>query len=152
MPDFTVDIGGPDALSKNLNRAKDNIDGALKAMEDIGPDSVAPDDLDDACAEFRGDRERGIKKLGERVGKITDALGTATGKYIEFEAALQENLTKMQHAIESGSAGNLLRRAWDPHPQQPVRPDDRQRGLAWPDLQSRSRQPRSSGHAGRADD
>jgi hypothetical protein len=74
-------------------------------MEDIGADSVAPDDLDDACAEFREDRERGIKKLGERVGKITDALGTAKGKYIEFEAALQENLTKMQHAIESGSAG-----------------------------------------------
>jgi hypothetical protein len=85
MPDFTVDIGGPDALSKNLNRAKDNIDGALKAMEDIGPDSVAPDDLDDACAEFREDWVRGIKKLGERVGKITGALGTATGKYIEFE-------------------------------------------------------------------
>jgi hypothetical protein len=54
---------------------------------------------------FREDWERGIKKLGERVGKITDALGTAKGKYIEFEAALQENLTKMQHAIESGSAG-----------------------------------------------
>jgi hypothetical protein len=85
MPDFTVDIGGPDALSKNLNRAKDNIDGALKAMEDIGPDSVAPDDLDDACAEFREAWVRGIKKLGERVGKITGALGTATGKYIEFE-------------------------------------------------------------------
>ena len=88
-----------------MNCAKDNIDGALKAMEDIGPDSVAPDDLDDACAEFREDWERGIKKLGECVGKITEALGTAKGKYAEFEAALQENLTKMQHAIESGSAG-----------------------------------------------
>jgi hypothetical protein len=32
MPDFTVNIGGLDALSKNLNRAEDNIDGAVKAV------------------------------------------------------------------------------------------------------------------------
>jgi hypothetical protein len=105
MSEFTVDIGGLDALGKNLNRAKENIDGALKAMEDIGPDSVGPDELDDACAEFREDWERGIKKLGECVGKITDALGTAKGKYAEFETALQDNLTKMKHAVESGTAG-----------------------------------------------
>jgi hypothetical protein len=55
MPDFTVDIHGLDAMHKNLERAKDNTASALKSMEDIGPDSIGPDDLDDACADFRED-------------------------------------------------------------------------------------------------
>jgi len=37
MPDFTVDIGGLDALGKNLDRTVDNIDQAIVRMEDIGP-------------------------------------------------------------------------------------------------------------------
>lgn len=64
MSDLTVAIDGWDALGKNLERAKENLDGALEAMEDIGPDSIGPDDLDDACAEFRDDWERGLDKVG----------------------------------------------------------------------------------------
>ncbi|QWF84219.1 hypothetical protein [Amycolatopsis sp. CA-230715] len=105
MPDFTVDIGGLDVLGKNLNRAKENLDGALKSMEDIGPDSIGPDDLDEACADFREDWERGIRKMGDCVAKITEALGAAKGKYADFENSLRDNLTKMAQKVEAGSAG-----------------------------------------------
>lgn len=105
MPDFTVDIDGLDALGKNLERAKENLDGALKAMEDIGPDSIGPDDLDDACAEFRDDWERGLDKVGECVQKITDALKQARKNYAEIENALTDGFTKMRETVETRPQG-----------------------------------------------
>lgn len=105
MSDFTVSIDGLTGLTKNLGRAKENIDGALKAMEDIGPDSIGPDDLDEACAEFRDDWQRGISKIGEAVDKITGALGKTRDTYAEIENALDEGFRKMQDAIASGTAG-----------------------------------------------
>lgn len=116
MTDFTVDIGGLDALEKNLVRAKDNLGDALKSMEDIGPDSIGPDDLDEACADFREDWERGIKKIGECVGKITEALSAAKGKYAEFENAIEQNLAKMQHSIEVGTPGQPAPPSMGPTP------------------------------------
>ena len=105
MSDFTVSIEGLTGLNKNLERAKENIDGALKAMEDIGPDSIGPDDLDEACAEFREDWQRGIGKIGEAVDKITEALGRTRDQYAELEEALNEGFTKMTDDIASGKAG-----------------------------------------------
>lgn len=101
MSDFTVDIEGLDALGTNLDRAKENLDSALKAMEDIGPDSIGPDDLDDACAEFRDDWERGIDKIGECVDKITEGLRGARKGYAEIENAFTEGFTEMREAMES---------------------------------------------------
>ncbi|WP_034267479.1 hypothetical protein [Haloechinothrix halophila] len=67
MPDFTVDIGGLDALGKNLDRTNENLDHATKRLADLGPDSIGPDILDEACAGFRDDWEEGVDKLREAV-------------------------------------------------------------------------------------
>ncbi|RCW45157.1 hypothetical protein DFQ14_103121 [Halopolyspora algeriensis] len=105
MSDFTVDIGGLEAMEKNLDRAKDNLGSALKAMEDIGPDSIGPDSLDEACAQFREDWQRGIGEIGECVDKITTGLGQAKNQYQQLESALQDGFAKMHEAVESGRAG-----------------------------------------------
>ncbi len=105
MPDFTVDIGALDAMEKNLDRAQENLASALEAMEDIGPGSIGPDLLDEACAEFREDWQRGIDEIGKCVEKITGGLGTAKKQYVELETALTEGFAKMQQAVDSGQAG-----------------------------------------------
>ncbi|MDR7301055.1 hypothetical protein [Haloactinomyces albus] len=105
MPDFTVDIGALDAMEKNLNRAEENLGSALKAMEDIGPDSIGPDFLDEACAQFREDWQRGIGEIGDCVDKITTGLGDAKKTYTELETALRDGFTKMHEAVSSGTAG-----------------------------------------------
>ncbi|SDP02408.1 hypothetical protein SAMN04487905_101478 [Actinopolyspora xinjiangensis] len=105
MSDFTVDIESLDAMEKNLNRAEENLRSALKAMDDIGPHSIGPDELDEACAEFRDDWQHGIDEIGECVKKITEALGSAKKQYQELENAITEGFTRMREAIESGEAG-----------------------------------------------
>lgn len=92
-------------MEKNLHRAEENLGGALKAMEDIGPASIGPDFLDEACADFREDWQRGIDKIGECVGKITAGLGDAKKTYAELENALREGFAQMHEAVEAGRAG-----------------------------------------------
>jgi hypothetical protein len=74
-------------------------------MEDIGPDSIGPDDLDDACADFREDWQRGIDKMGKGLGKIAEALKGTRKDYAELEQALTDGFTKMQQRVDHGQAG-----------------------------------------------
>ena len=94
MPDFTVDIGGLDALSKNLDRCADNIDSATKRLDDLGPDSIGPDDLDEACADFRADWAEGLDKLRDAIGKIKGGLDGSRQCYADLENALAEGFAK----------------------------------------------------------
>lgn len=105
MSDFTVDIGALDAMETNLHRAEENVGSALKAMEGIGPDSIGPDFLDEACARFREDWQRGIGEIGDCVGKITTGLGAAKKTYAELESALRDGFAQMHEAVASGTAG-----------------------------------------------
>lgn len=95
MPDFTVDIGGLDALGKNLDRTVDNIEEALKRMKNIGSDSIGPDNLDQSCTDFKSDWEGGLDKLREAVDGIQDAVDEAVQGYSELEDGLVESLTSM---------------------------------------------------------
>ncbi len=106
MSDFTVDIDGLEALGKDMERARDNLDSALKAMEDIGPDSIGPDNLDDACAEFRDDWDRGLNKIRECVEQITEALKNARKSYAEIEDAISGGFTEMRAAMEDATQGS----------------------------------------------
>jgi hypothetical protein len=101
MPDFTVDIGGLDALGKNLDRTVENIDEALKRMKDLGPDSVGPDSLDQACADFKSDWEGGLGKIREAVDGISGGVNEAMQGYAELEDGLEESLTGMANDIEA---------------------------------------------------
>lgn len=106
MADFTVDIGGLDALGKNLDRTTENIEGATKRLADLGPDSIGPDDLDEACEDFRSDWEEGLEKLREAVGEIRDGLEKAKQGYAELENSLKDSLAKMAQAIDSAGVGS----------------------------------------------
>ncbi|MFC4004663.1 WXG100 family type VII secretion target [Prauserella oleivorans] len=101
MPDFTVDIGGLDALGKNLDRTVENIENATKRLEDAGPDSIGPETLDEACADFRSDWEEGLEKLRDAVSEIREGLDKAKTAYAEAEAALQDSLAKMAGDLEA---------------------------------------------------
>ncbi|NKQ52993.1 hypothetical protein HFP15_08880 [Amycolatopsis sp. K13G38] len=104
--DFTVDVGGLDALGKNLDRTTENIDGATKRLADLGPDSIGPDDLDEACEDFRADWEEGLDKLREAVSEIRDGLDKAKQGYAEIENDLQGSLAKMAQAIGSAEVNS----------------------------------------------
>ncbi|MEV6897231.1 hypothetical protein [Amycolatopsis sp. NPDC051372] len=105
MPDFTVDIGGLQALGKNLDRVGENIEQATKRMEDVGPDSIGPDDLDEACADFTSDWAGGLKKIKEAVSGIKGGLDNAVQGYAELEEGLKGSLQHMAAKIEEATAG-----------------------------------------------
>lgn len=106
MYDFTVDIGGLDALGKNLDRTVENIETATKKLADMGPDSIGSDDLDEACADFRSGWEEGLEKLKESVSEIRDGVGQAMHSYAELENGLRESLTKMAQGIGDAGIGS----------------------------------------------
>lgn len=104
MPDFTVDIDGLNALGKNLGRTVDNIDQAINRMKDIGPDSIGPDDLDEACLGFKEDWEGGLRQLRKAVDEMKGGLDQAMKGYSELENGLTDSLKKMSAAFGSGQA------------------------------------------------
>lgn len=63
MSGYFVDPGGMESLGRNLERAVENIDSATKRLQDVGPESIGPDDLDQACSDFREDWGDGLKML-----------------------------------------------------------------------------------------
>lgn len=103
MPDFSVDIGGLDALSKNLQRTIDNTDSATKRLEKAGTDSLGPEFLDEACSDFRSDWKEGLDKVREAVDKIKDSMNAAKKDYAELEESINKNLEKMESAISKSS-------------------------------------------------
>ncbi|RZQ62746.1 hypothetical protein [Amycolatopsis suaedae] len=107
MPDFTVDIGGLEALQKNLNRTKENIDGATKKLDVLGPDSIGSDELDEACADFREDWEEGLEEIKEAVEQIAEGLDKAMQSYHEVEEGIRENLRKMAEQTADLKANNV---------------------------------------------
>lgn len=105
MPDLSVDIGGLDALGKNLDRTIENIDSATKRMEGVGPDSIGPEDLDGACADFRADWKEGLDKLREAVEKIKGALEASKQSYAELDNAIAQDLEKMATGVAAATSG-----------------------------------------------
>ncbi|MCE7007909.1 hypothetical protein LWC34_34570 [Kibdelosporangium philippinense] len=103
MPDYTVDLNGLDALGKNLDRCGENLDGALKSMEDVGPDTLGNDDLDDACEEFREDWEYGLSEIRKIVKGIKENLDASKQNYAELENALSNAFSTMRDKIGGGA-------------------------------------------------
>ncbi|MEV0704141.1 hypothetical protein AB0I53_40345 [Saccharopolyspora sp. NPDC050389] len=95
MTDFRVDLGGLDALRKNLERAMDNVDQATKRIQDAGLGSIGPAVLDEACADFRTDWKEGLDKIKETVEQITSAVVDTKQSYAELDTAISKNLEKM---------------------------------------------------------
>ncbi len=95
MPDFTVDIGGLTELGKNLDRTVENINEAAKRLDDLGPDSIGPGELDAATADFRKDWEEGLDKIRGAVEQVRGGIDQTKQTYAELENALRQGLTQM---------------------------------------------------------
>lgn len=104
MLDFSVDIGGLDALGKNLDRTVENIDSASKRMEGVEPDSIGPEVLDEACSDFRSDWKEGLEKIREAIEKIKNSLDASKKCYAELDNAISQDLEKM--ASDVAALGN----------------------------------------------
>lgn len=100
MPDYTVDIGGLDALSKNLDRTVENIDSATKQLKEAGPDKIGPDELDDACSDFRDDWKEGLDKIKDAIDDINEGLDKAQQGYAEMEKEVANGLRKMSQDLD----------------------------------------------------
>lgn len=99
MPDFTVDIDGLHALGTNLDRTADNLDEATRKLDALGPDSIGPDDLDEATADFRFDWEEGLDKIREAVGEVKDGLEAAKQMYAKIDQGLNDAFTQMESDV-----------------------------------------------------
>lgn len=96
MSGYFVDLGGLDALGKNLQRAVDNIDDATRKLKDVGPDSIGPDDLDEACSDFRDSWDDGLQKIREGVDGVKGGLDKAMQGYAELDTKIKGSLQRMQ--------------------------------------------------------
>lgn len=107
MADFTVDIGGLTELGKNLDRTVENIDGATKRLDDLGPDSIGPEELDEACGDFRKDWKEGLDKIREAVEEVRGGIDQTKKAYAELDDALRQGMTQMSDDIGAamGSKG-----------------------------------------------
>ncbi|WP_116050387.1 hypothetical protein [Amycolatopsis palatopharyngis] len=105
MPDFTVDIGGLDALGKNLDRTSENIDNATRKLADASPGSIGSDELDEACADFREIWDGGLGEIRDAVAAIKEGLDAAIKGYAELENGIEAELAKMATNLESMGAG-----------------------------------------------
>lgn len=106
LSDFSVDIGGLDALGKNLDRTIENIDGATKRMKGGGSGSLGPAELDEACSDFRADWEEGLDKLREAVGKVKDVLDASKQTYAELDNSIASSLQNMSGDVAAETTGN----------------------------------------------
>lgn len=104
MADFTVDIGGLDALQKNLDRSSENIDTATKQLADLAPGDLGPQALDQACADFRSDWKGGLGEIRDAVSAIWEGLDYAKNAYSEVEHVINTNLHEMAGSIAGGGA------------------------------------------------
>lgn len=105
MPDFTVDIDGLVALGKNLNRTADNLDEASKRLDDLGPDSIGPDDLDEATEDFRSDWEEGLDKLRDATESLKGGVDGACQRYAAIEQALTNAFKQMEADVRDNMSG-----------------------------------------------
>jgi hypothetical protein len=101
MPDFTVDIGGLDALGKKLDRTSENIDNATRKLADASPESIGSDELDEACADFRDVWDGGLGEIRDAVSSIKEGLDSAMKSYAELENGIEAELAKMAGDLES---------------------------------------------------
>jgi hypothetical protein len=105
MPDFTVDVGGLVELGKNLDRAADNIDSATKRLDDIGPDQIGPEELDEACSDFRKDWEEGLDKIRDAIGEVRGGIDQSKQAYADLENALRQAMTQMSSDVGAAMGG-----------------------------------------------
>ncbi|GAA1238765.1 hypothetical protein GCM10009676_24190 [Prauserella halophila] len=101
MADFTVDVGGLEALGTDLDRTCENIDTATKKLADAAKDSIGTAELDEACEDFRSEWEEGLSKLREAVDEIRGGLSEAQKAYADVEGDLRASLGKMAQGVES---------------------------------------------------
>src|SRR5690606_7374171 len=100
MPDFTVDIGGLEALQKNLTRVQENVDGATKRLDGLRPDSIGSDELDEACGDFRDAWKDGLEKIEEAIKEVDEGLNEAAKGYRKTEEGIRDALNDMRDRVD----------------------------------------------------
>jgi hypothetical protein len=105
MPDFTVDVGGLTELGKNLDRTVENIDEATRKLDDLGPDSIGPGELDEATSGFRKDWEEGLDKIRDAIKEVRGGIDQTKQAYAELENALRQGMTQMSNDIGAAMGG-----------------------------------------------
>lgn len=104
MPDFTVDIGGLDALVKNIDRSAENIDTVTKRLANLETNEVGPEDLERACSDFRDDWKDGLGEMEDAMDEVREGLEGAKGSYQDIEDTIAENLKKMEDRLDGNDS------------------------------------------------
>lgn len=85
---FSVDLDALAELRRQLDGAREQLDGALAALGEAAAPRLGSDDLDRACEEFRQSWAHGLGKLGECVGVVGEGIGAVGATYAQGEAAV----------------------------------------------------------------
>ena len=87
MAGFRVDLEAVERLAGDLDGAREQLDGALRALGGTTPE-VGPAELGAACAEFREGWRHGLTRLGECAGAVRDGLDRTRTHYAAADAAV----------------------------------------------------------------
>jgi uncharacterized protein YukE len=84
---FRVDLDAVARLAGDLDGARGQLDGALRALGGTAA-RVGPAELDEACEEFRESWRHGLRRLGECTDAVRDGLDRTRAHYAAADAAV----------------------------------------------------------------
>ncbi|WP_169134862.1 hypothetical protein [Streptomyces sp. HNM0575] len=79
-------------LNKDLKTCTDEMDHALKALEEIGPKGLGYDFLDEACAHYQDKWDNGLSRISEIAEDLKDKIDHIGKNYAKAESGVIDAL------------------------------------------------------------
>lgn len=106
-PDLKVDDDKMRLLVHRLRESDDRMQGAVRRLEKAGPKGLGTEALDEACAEFQGQWENGIDKIGKATRKVTDGLRSALELHMGNDARVARIFADGKRGGHGGGHGSV---------------------------------------------
>ncbi|NLU72913.1 hypothetical protein HCC61_09530 [Streptomyces sp. HNM0575] len=89
---YAVELSALQRLNKDLKTCTDEMDHALKALEEIGPKGLGYDFLDEACAHYQDKWDNGLSRISEIAEDLKDKIDHIGKNYAKAESGVIDAL------------------------------------------------------------
>jgi uncharacterized protein YukE len=89
---YAVELGALQRLNKDLKTCADEMNHALKALEEIGPKGLGYDFLDEACYYYQDEWDNGLSRIKEIAEDLKDKVDYIGKNYAKAESGVIDAL------------------------------------------------------------